>query len=944
MYADKKRKMKALLIHSEPYALPGEARKSHSIKIEWTCVVSVEAALTLLVDTAFDIVFIDQDTPGIEVFEGVRRVKESAPKTPLILLADQPNKNLILTAIQAGVQEVMQKSTLASKRLAFYVQTAIERQRLLNSSSVEGALPGAGAQPDSWPQQTDRQRRIEQELTRYSAILQAISHIAENVLGDKPWEECIQDVLGRLGWAAEVSRVYIFENHAAPDGAPVTSQRYEWVAADISPQIDNPTLQNLALDAGFFAPWAEELCQGHTVGSHVRRLPPHEQSDFLAQEIKSLVNVPIFANNEWWGFIGFDSCVEERDWSMRELEALKTAANILGAAIYRQRSDQAIRLSEEKYRSFVEKAMEGVWELDGEGRTVFVNTRMAQILGYKSPQEVIGRLYQEFFPQKDQHAALQSFERRKVGIAEVFDATLQMADGSLVQTMLSVMPYIDTSGSFKGMTAYVIDITQHNRALQEIADLKNFYENILEALMEGVWATNKEDAINYANQGFAKITGISVQKLRGMPIQNAFSSNATNYFLPYYIKAKQKLQPVFYDGVPVTTSDGRPTYQSGWLIPLIWNGQFEGMICTAEDITRRKQTEEALQAANERLHQMVAALEQRNRQVTLLNEMGDLLQSCLSVYEVYDVVAMFCRKLLPEFSGVLYILNLHKKVLDRVANWGSAPESESQFQQEGCWALRLRRLHAVANPRYDMTCLQASHKVTLPYICVPLIAQGEPLGVLHLLCDSNQSGGGATNEAAQQLAAMVAERVSLALSNLRLRETLQRQSIQDPLTGLFNRRYMESTMERELRRAARHNHPIGIMMMDIDHFKIFNDTHGHAAGDASLKVLADFLQSNIRGGDIACRYGGDEFILILPEASIQETLQRAEELRIGIKAQIVEFNNTILGSISVSMGITSFPNDGATMEALFLAADKALYRAKEGGRDRVVSAWEAPGE
>ncbi len=195
--------------------------------------------------------------------------------------------------------------------------------------------------------------------------------------------------------------------------------------------------------------------------------------------------------------------------------------------------------------------------------------------------------------------------------------------------------------------------------------------------------------------------------------------------------------------------------------------------------------------------------------------------------------------------------------------------------------------------------------------------------------------------AKQKLAVTVTEQVALALSNIRLRETLRNQAIRDPLTGLFNRRYLEETLEQEISRAARNKQQIGAIMIDIDHFKRYNDTYGHEAGDAVLSELGRFLEKSLRGGDTPCRYGGEEFTVLLPGASLENALQKAERLREGVKELNVQHRGRSIGAITLSMGVACFPDQGLTGEILLRAADQALYQAKASGRDRVVSAGAA---
>ena len=214
-----------------------------------------------------------------------------------------------------------------------------------------------------------------------------------------------------------------------------------------------------------------------------------------------------------------------------------------------------------------------------------------------------------------------------------------------------------------------------------------------------------------------------------------------------------------------------------------------------------------------------------------------------------------------------------------------------------------------------------------------MMAQGETLGLFYL----STSEPDQLTEAKQQLAVAVAENIALALANLQLRETLRQQSIRDPLTGLFNRRYLEESLDRDLHRAQRQQQSLGIIMLDIDYFKHFNDTFGHKAGDVVLRTLGQFLKENIRGSDIVCRYGGEEFLLILPEACIADAKQRAEQLRQGIRQLDIQYQDSSLGPVTISLGVACFPEHGSTGEALIRAADAALYCAKRRGRDRTIA-------
>jgi diguanylate cyclase (GGDEF)-like protein/PAS domain S-box-containing protein len=169
-----------------------------------------------------------------------------------------------------------------------------------------------------------------------------------------------------------------------------------------------------------------------------------------------------------------------------------------------------------------------------------------------------------------------------------------------------------------------------------------------------------------------------------------------------------------------------------------------------------------------------------------------------------------------------------------------------------------------------------------------------------------------------------------------LQSKLRSQAIRDPLTNLFNRRYLDETFDRELARAAREKYPVCVMMLDIDHFKKVNDTYGHEAGDCILKALARTLSARNRRGDFVCRYGGEEFVIVMPNMDVKTAYQRAESLRTTLNSLYIPYGRFTL-SITISMGIASYPSHGEDREAVLRAADRAMYAAKEAGRDHILT-------
>lgn len=363
---------------------------------------------------------------------------------------------------------------------------------------------------------------------------------------------------------------------------------------------------------------------------------------------------------------------------------------------------------------------------------------------------------------------------------------------------------------------------------------------------------------------------------------------------------------------------------------------FEGSL---EDITARRETEEALRQANDKLKVWVGDLERRTSEISVLGKMGELLQACSNMAEAHSVIAHSAQKLFPGEPGALCMQSASRNFVEVVTSWGEEPSTQPVFSPDDCWALRRGRAHIVEDTAEGPNCRHLSSPLPQAYLCLPLVAHGEAMGLLCLTRRGTaESALQPLPETRRMLASTMGEQSALALANLRMRETLRSQSVRDPLTGLFNRRYMEETLEREIRRAERGGRPLSVMMLDLDHFKQFNDTFGHSAGDSLLRELGTMLRANLRAGDIACRFGGEEFVLILPEAALNCAWSRAEQLREAAKHLHVSRLGESLGPVTVSLGVAAFPEHGASGEVLIETADAALYRAKSEGRDRVVVA------
>ena len=335
----------------------------------------------------------------------------------------------------------------------------------------------------------------------------------------------------------------------------------------------------------------------------------------------------------------------------------------------------------------------------------------------------------------------------------------------------------------------------------------------------------------------------------------------------------------------------------------------------------------------------VHKLETQSKRLVLLCEMDELLQAANSDQDIYTIIKNYVQILFPNSIGALYVLNDALNLVQDVVTWGEGVRSEHSFTAEMCWGLRLGRIHSGTSSSKELYCQHIVSGNPLNYLCAPLSAGSKALGLLYIqdpeetTFDLEYERLGSSEK--QYVLSTIAKHSGLALANLKHREQLGTQAVYDSLTGLFNRRYMEETLKRELSRVTRKKNPLGLIMADIDHFKRFNDSYGHAAGDALLRSLGTFLKEHVRREDIACRYGGEEFVLIMPESSLENTRRRAEQIREEIKQLRIWHHGSLINSVNVSMGVVVFSEHGNSAETLLESADKALYKAKRQGRDRI---------
>jgi len=477
---------------------------------------------------------------------------------------------------------------------------------------------------------------------------------------------------------------------------------------------------------------------------------------------------------------------------------------------------------------------------------------------------------------------------------------------------------------------------------EQFAASRAFNDAILDTAASLVILMDREGRILRFNFACEKAAGYTSEEVIGQHLWDILSADPA--------KARERIDNLV-GGKNISTYEDFWISKSGEKRLIAWSNtvllnkedKVEYIVGTGIDITERRQAEAELKEANLKLVTWVHELEMRSAEMSQLSEMGEQLQSCQNIEEACAISVQYIRKICPFSQGALYLINPSKELAEAVQQWGDTTSSERVFVPLDCWGIRRGRPHLVDSLHPGLKCGHIVGPHVEQHLCVPMLAHGEAIGILHLNlysseADQENAEDRVFSENKAQVIMAAAEDIALALSNLYLRESLRQQSIRDILTGLFNRRYMQESLERELSRAEREKIPVGVIMFDIDNFKDFNDVYGHDGGDALLHQLGTFLLKKTRGGDIVCRYGGEEFVVVLPSASLENTRIRAEEIRKGVKDLLVYHLGKPMRICTLSLGVSAFPERATTSESLIKSADTALYSAKSEGRDRVVVA------
>ncbi|VEB32397.1 regulatory protein (GGDEF, PAS, PAC domains) [Legionella sainthelensi] len=368
---------------------------------------------------------------------------------------------------------------------------------------------------------------------------------------------------------------------------------------------------------------------------------------------------------------------------------------------------------------------------------------------------------------------------------------------------------------------------------------------------------------------------------------------------------------------------------------LIRNEQGEpiNFIIQMKDVSDRIQNEEKMRQLNEKTMETLNELKLLEHDESLLNKLNRSLQICITAEEAYPRINLIAQDLFPDLSGGLSIYNSVIKQMETEVQWGKEKLLPDKFLPIDCFSIREATTHVVDDPHKSVPCAHYQIPPQGGYMALPLTVQNELIGVIHLWAPKDKK----LTQHQQDIANSFGNIVKLAIANINLRVSLSELSLHDPLTNLYNRRYLNEILSRELILIARENRTLCVAMLDIDNFKNFNDTYSHLAGDELLKVIGKLLKNSFRESDFSVRFGGEEFVVVLLNITINNAVNKMEELREKIKNITIYFKGKPLNHITISIGVAEALKDGASIEEIIKAADHALYAAKQAGKDRVIA-------
>ena len=564
---------------------------------------------------------------------------------------------------------------------------------------------------------------------------------------------------------------------------------------------------------------------------------------------------------------------------------------------------------------------------DVEGKFRWLNDRWTEVLGW-SKSELKSRSFLEFVHPDDLDQTLSEMDKLREGITTLrFENRYRCRDGSFRHLAWSSVP---TSNGI--LVAVARDVTKE-REDNIAAETRLRQLQLAEDLAEvGHWRVSIDDEEMFWSPKVYAIHGVC---------HDTFTPTVSSIVELYHPEDRETVRTAFStalkDGRPfeferrVALPDGSErNVLSRGILEVSGSGDATAVFGVFQDVTELKKRETELIRLNKHLNDRVTETEELRRDLGLFSEIVDLMQCSESEEEVSRVLGMMLPKIFRGIDGAVYIVEEGARSAQCVTQWGNTRQAEAMDFGD-CWALRRGKAHHYTAPA-GLACRHHVDPPTGECNCALLTAHGESVGVVVLRAESAQQQ--ANLKAKDLFVSAVADQLQLAIMNVRLRLRLKRNAIQDPLTGLYNRRHMQDELIRALGIADRHNLHVAIVMIDVDDFKQVNDEFGHAIADEWLEKFGFALRDTWRRDDFACRYGGDEFLVAFAGADAEKAKANIARLRERCAEIRVPGLGKSVGRITFSAGISVYPDCGTTIGELIRSADAAMYRAKRSGRNR----------
>ncbi len=596
-----------------------------------------------------------------------------------------------------------------------------------------------------------------------------------------------------------------------------------------------------------------------------------------------------------------------------------------------------LRASQARLEMILQRAPIGMTLVSLDGRFQEVNEALCQIVGYGS-DELKKLTFQQITHPDDLETDL-AFVRQLLA-DEIPHYQMEKRyfhrSGHVVWVHLTVGLIRDAAGRPMQFISQIKDITQRHSMQRRLAASEERLRRMLDSVEDEFQMLDPAGNIIQCNAATQAISAEGGRDLVGCSIAPFYGEGVAGQEHVRTVLASAIRRERHQEEVRLRRASG-DSYMAKVVVTALHgdDGSLLGFCRVTQDLTARHQAENERTLTRQRLEQHLAQVQQHHRETAALAQFVGVMQSCVRIDEILPPLRGFFRSYYGDCSGVVYLHTGEGNRLEAVLNWGSENPDYQTIEPIDCWALRRGQTHVVLSEDHQR-CGHLPESAAAG-LCVPLLAQNEVIGVLTL----NRPERIHTRFTAEddqrriQLAAMAGENIAMAIANIRLREKLHQQSVRDPLTGLYNRRQLEEAMQKEFERCRRGHGSMGVLLVDVDHFKRFNDQFGHDAGDAALVAICGAIHGSSRITDVCCRYGGEEIVVLLPNTDECGTAAQAERLRKAVEETAILLGARSLPGVTVSIGVGSWRRGDISGHTMLTRADQALYAAKADGRNRV---------